>query len=74
MINGMATTAAQATNDAQSTLDIVNTLQAQQQSISGVSIDSETINMMQQQRAFQGAAQLISTINTMMTSLMDITV
>jgi flagellar hook-associated protein FlgK len=28
--------------------------------------------MMQQQRAFQGAAQLISTINTMMTSLMDI--
>jgi flagellar hook-associated protein 1 FlgK len=73
MINVLATTASQATNDAQSTLDIVNTLQAQQQSISGVSIDNETINMMQQQRAFQGAAQLISTINTMMTSLMDMT-
>jgi flagellar hook-associated protein 1 FlgK len=74
MINGVATTASQASNDAQSTLDIVNTLQAQQQSLSGVSIDNETINMMQQQRAFQGAAQLITTINSMMTSLMAITV
>lgn len=74
MINGVATTASQASNNAQSTLDIVNTLQAQQQSVSGVSIDNETINMMQQQRAFQGAAQLISTINTMMTSLFDITI
>jgi flagellar hook-associated protein 1 FlgK len=73
MINGMATTAQQASNNATSTLDIVNTLQAQQQSVSGVSIDNQTISMMQQQRAFQGAAELISTINTMMTSLMDIT-
>jgi flagellar hook-associated protein 1 FlgK len=73
MINSMATSAQQASNNATSTLDIVDTLQAQQQSVSGVSIDNETINMMQQQRAFQGAAELISTINTMMTSLLDIT-
>ena len=72
-INGIATTSAQAQSDTQSTQDIQQTLQAQQQSISGVNIDQETVNMLQQQRTYQGAAMFISTVNQMMTTLLAIT-
>ena len=71
MINGIGSTASQANTDAQSTLDIVNTLQSQQQSLSGVNMDDETINMLQQQRAYQGAAMIINTVNQMTTALMQ---
>jgi len=73
MINGIATTSAQATSNASSTLDVVQTLQTQQQAVSGVSLDQETVNMLQQQRSYQGAAMFISTVNQMMTSLLNIT-
>jgi flagellar hook-associated protein 1 FlgK len=73
MINGVATTSAQATADANSTQDVVQTLQTQQQAVSGVSLDQETVNMLQQQRSYQGAAMFISTVNQMMTSLMAMT-
>jgi flagellar hook-associated protein 1 FlgK len=73
MINGVATTASTANNSASSTLDIVNSLQAQQQAVSGVSVDEETINLIKEQQAYAGAARVISTIDQMMTTLMDIT-
>ncbi|MGD0541506.1 MAG: flagellar hook-associated protein FlgK [Tepidisphaeraceae bacterium] len=73
MIGGIATTSAQAQSDTQSTQDIQQTLQAQQQSVSGVNIDQETVNMLQQQRSYQGAAMFISTVNQMMTTLLSIT-
>src|SRR5262249_8076567 len=60
MINQIATTSSSATANAASTQDIVQTLQAQQQNISGVSLDQETVNMLQQQRSYQGAAMFIS--------------
>jgi flagellar hook-associated protein 1 FlgK len=74
MIGGIATTSAQAQSDTQSTQDIQQTLQAQQQSVSGVNIDQETVNMLMQQRSYQGAAMFISTVNQMMTSLLAITI
>jgi flagellar hook-associated protein 1 len=73
MINGIATTTAQATSNATSTQDIQQTLQAQQQAVSGVNIDQETVNMLQQQRSYQGAAMFITTVNQMMSALMAIT-
>ena len=73
MINGVATTAANATSTVSSTQDIVNTLQSQQQAVSGVSIDEETINLIKEQQAYAGAARIVSTVDAMMTSLMDIT-
>ncbi|HEX4053677.1 MAG TPA: flagellar hook-associated protein FlgK [Tepidisphaeraceae bacterium] len=73
MIGGIATTSAQAISDTQSTQDIQQTLQSQQQSVSGVNIDTETVHMLQQQRSYQGAAMFISTVNQMMTALMQIT-
>ena len=37
-----------------------DTLQAQRESLSGVSLDEEAVNLIRQQRAFQGAARLIT--------------
>jgi len=36
-----------------------------------VSIDQETINMLTEQRAYQGAAMFVSTVNQMMQSLIQ---
>jgi flagellar hook-associated protein 1 FlgK len=45
---------------------VVQTLEAERQSISGVSIDEEAINMIAFQRAFQGGARYVSVINEML--------
>jgi flagellar hook-associated protein 1 FlgK len=45
---------------------VVQTLEAQRQSISGVSTDEEAINMIIFQRAFQGAARYVSLIDEML--------
>jgi flagellar hook-associated protein 1 len=74
MITGIATTGATANSDANSTQDIVQALQTQQQNVSGVSLDQETVNMLEQQRSYQGAAMFISTVNQMMQSLLNITI
>jgi flagellar hook-associated protein 1 FlgK len=63
--------AAAATTNATATSTVQSTLQAQQQSLSGVSINEETVNLMQQQQAFQAAAQVVQTVNSMYTSLLD---
>ena len=73
MINGIATTGATANSNAQATQEIVQTLQTQQQNVSGVSLDQETVNMLQQQRSYQGAAMFISTVNQMMQTLLNVT-
>lgn len=42
------------------------TMQAEQQSVSGVNIDEETVNMLSYQRAYEASAQFISTINQLL--------
>ena len=70
LVSQIGTTVSNATNDATATSNIQQALQAQQQSVSGVSVDNEAINMIQQQRVYQGASLLISTVNQMMQSLL----
>jgi flagellar hook-associated protein 1 FlgK len=72
MVNGLATQTATATADATSTAQVVSTLQNQRQNLSGVSLDEETVNLMQEQNAYQAAARVITTVNTMMTDLMNL--
>jgi flagellar hook-associated protein 1 FlgK len=72
MINGVATSAASAKVNADATGTIRQTLAAQREALSGVSLDEEAVNMIKQQRAFQGAAKLIGTINEMMDTLLNI--
>ena len=58
---------AKAAQDNYTAADVVlQTLEAERQSISGVSIDEEAVNMIIFQRAFQGAAQFIGIIDEML--------
>ncbi|HQY87080.1 MAG TPA: flagellar hook-associated protein FlgK [Tepidisphaeraceae bacterium] len=71
-VNEVAASAANATSDAEAGTAIQATLQAQRDAVSGVSLDEEAIQLMQYQRAYQGAARLITTTNEMMQTLMNI--
>jgi flagellar hook-associated protein 1 FlgK len=71
MVNGIATAASGAQTNAQATQTVVDTLDAQRESLSGVSLDEEAVNLMKQQRAFQGAARLITVVNEMMDTVLQ---
>jgi flagellar hook-associated protein 1 FlgK len=73
LVNGIGAATAAAKTDAEATQSVSDTLEAQRSSLSGVSLDEETMNLMKQQRAYQGAAKLISTINAMMQTLLQMT-
>jgi flagellar hook-associated protein 1 len=71
LVNNTATSAAAAKTTAEAASTIRQTLEAQRQALSGVSLDEEAINLIQQQRAFQSAAKLITTVNEMMNTLLQ---
>ena len=48
----------------------MSTLTAQQQAVSGVSLDEELTNLMQYQRAYQASARLISTADDFLVTLL----
>jgi flagellar hook-associated protein 1 FlgK len=45
---------------------------AQRDSVSGVSIDEELVNLQQAERAFQAATKVISTADQMMQTILDL--
>ncbi|HKJ83454.1 MAG TPA: flagellar basal body rod C-terminal domain-containing protein, partial [Mariprofundaceae bacterium] len=49
-----------------------SSLSSQRQSVSGVNMDQELISMLKFQRAYQGAAKVIQSSNTMLDSLMGL--
>lgn len=69
MIDGVSTQLATATSDAQAAQSVQQSLQAQRDSISGVSLDDEAIKLMKQQQAYQGAARLINVVSTLMQTM-----
>jgi flagellar hook-associated protein 1 FlgK len=73
MITGIATQTATAQSNAQAATAVQNTLQAQRDSVSGVSLDEEAINLIKQQQAYQGAARLINVVNQLMQTLIGMT-
>lgn len=70
LVNGIATSTSAAKTNAEAAKSITDTLQAQRDALSGVSIDEEAINLLKQQRAFQGAAKLITAVDEMMKTLL----
>ena len=52
--------------------DAVNQLQNLRDSVSGVSLDEEMINMISYQRGFQSSAKFLSTVDDMMNTLMSV--
>lgn len=73
LINGIGAAANTAKTNAEATQSVTDTLESQRDALSGVSLDEETMNLMKQQRAYQGAAKLISTIDQMMQTLLQMT-
>ena len=72
-MNGIATQSAAAKTNAEATRVVKETLEAQRESLSGVSLDEEAINLVRQQRAFQGAARIIQAVDEMLQTLLAIT-
>lgn len=67
---GVATSSAKTASSAASS--IRESLDAQRSSISGVSIDEESLNLLNYQRQYQAGARLIDISNQLLTSLMQI--
>jgi flagellar hook-associated protein 1 FlgK len=66
MVNNVGTAAAAAKTEAEAAATVKETLESQREALSGVSLDEEAINLMKQQRAFQGAARLVAAVDELM--------
>jgi flagellar hook-associated protein 1 FlgK len=69
-IGNLAAHARNVSDDVTTQNSIRDTLYAQQQAISGVSMDEEAINLTKYQRAFQGTARFITVIDDMMQTVL----
>ena len=70
VIGRISVEAREATDAFESSDLFLGSLQAERETISGVSIDEEILNLMAFQRAFEGAARFISTINKLIEALL----
>ncbi len=62
----------QQANNNQSFYDsLASQLQTQQQSVSGVSLDQEMINVIQEQQVYEEAAKVVSTVSTLWTAVIN---
>jgi flagellar hook-associated protein 1 FlgK len=67
-VAGLGDALSNANNQVTDQTTVSNMLATQQSSISGVSVDEEMTNLMTYQQAYQASAQLVSTVNTMLTN------
>jgi flagellar hook-associated protein 1 len=70
-VNGVAGAASAAETQVEAANVVRETLENQRESLSGVSLDEEAINLMRQQRAFQGAARLVSAVDELMQTVLN---
>lgn len=61
-----------ASTEAEASGAIEETLVAQRQALSGVSLDEEAVQLMRYQQSYQGAARLIATVDEMMQTLLQL--
>ncbi|MCY2954171.1 MAG: flagellar hook-associated protein FlgK [Planctomycetota bacterium] len=71
IVTDLAVSAAGARSNAEAAQVINETLSTQREALSGVSLDEEAINLMQEQRAYQAAARVVSAIDEMMQTLLQ---
>lgn len=67
---GVAVTSAAAQSGVEAADAVSQSLDAQRESVSGVSLDEETISMLRLERAFEGAARYTSTVDKMLQELL----
>lgn len=70
MITGVGVATSTAKTEAEATRVVRETLESQREALSGVSLDEEAVNLMRQQRAFQGAARLVAAIDELMRTIL----
>ncbi|MEM7808615.1 MAG: flagellar hook-associated protein FlgK [Planctomycetota bacterium] len=61
-----------ATTEADAAGAIEETLIAQRQALSGVSLDEEAVQLLRYQRSYQGAARVVAAVDEMMQTLLDL--
>jgi len=71
-VQSVASNASIAVTNAEAGQIVRESLEAQRASLSGVSVDEESINLLNYQRQFQGAAQVISTADELLQTLISI--
>ena len=72
MRNATAIATAVALDDVIATSTILVSLQTQKESISGVNLDEEAIELVKLERAFQGAARFISVVDDLLAELVSL--
>ena len=72
IIDGIAVGASSARRSAAAARVVHETLVNQREALSGVSLDEEAINLMRQQRAFQGASRVIAAVDELMKTLLSL--
>lgn len=72
MANEIAVHGAAATDAAESASAVLSALRAQRESLSGVNLDEEAIALIKYERAFQGAARFVSTVNNLLNELVTL--
>ncbi|MGB7159839.1 MAG: flagellar hook-associated protein FlgK [Tepidisphaeraceae bacterium] len=72
LVNEVAIAASDAKTNAEATRVVKETLEAQREALSGVSLDEEAINLIRQQRAFQGASRLIAAVDELMQTILQL--
>ncbi|NOX57395.1 MAG: flagellar hook-associated protein FlgK [Planctomycetes bacterium] len=70
--NDVAAGGAAASNTLEAADVITSALEQQRQSVSGVSLDEEAIDLMKFERAFQGAARYIGSVDTMLQEMLGL--
>lgn len=71
-VGDYAARAAQAELEQEATTVVRENLQAQQQSVSGVNTDEETINLLAFQRAYQGSARFLVVVDELLQTLLSL--
>jgi flagellar hook-associated protein 1 FlgK len=64
--------ASSAANDAEATRVVRESLEAQDSAVSGVSVDEESVNLINYQRAYEGAARFISIVDELTQTLISL--
>ena len=70
MVNQVGAATSTALTEAEAAGVVRETLESQREALSGVSLDEEAVNLMRQQRAFQGAARVVSVIDELMRTIL----
>jgi flagellar hook-associated protein 1 FlgK len=71
VVSNVAVKTSSAKNAVESADVIVLSLRSQREAISGVSLDEEALNLLTFQRAFQGAARIVATVDEMLQEILN---